>query len=283
MEYEELGKCRCCYGKFCRDGTLIMGWEPIRIIETVKDPGCSPTASDSDELEDIKFDDYLKQGDHSSSANNENPRVFAHSHFLLHDDLIEARAEYDEKCIEVSDYGLEWASEKDDEWADINGYKGFHERKFANLKWVYKCIDDARTSLVGFPNDALWWCMGSWGNLFPVTGHIDNDEYLGGNAGIAARTIALMGHKVYLWITSLPNYCFAYGMPQWIKSSFKLQPIRPTEREYKIPIGQAQVVWGYNINSLKEGDNFAWVLWRLRICCASESSDDEGGGSDTGS
>jgi hypothetical protein len=105
--------------------------------------------------------------------------------------------------------------------------------------------------------------------LFNMNGHLNQDEYTTGNAGLAARTIAHMGRRGFLMDAASSN-CHAISMPTWIKNYFRLQPLRPTERSIKIPIGLAPQLWGSGLNNVNmNGDNFAWLLWRLRICCAS--------------
>jgi conjugal transfer pilus assembly protein TraU len=288
-EMESIGSCECCYGEFCRQGTLIMFWEPHRVIETVKDPYCSPTASESSLLEDSSTEDeeitaetdIMEElqlgGTHSAHSNTEDATVFAQVHYLTHPDLDEIIRDFDTECWEFSDTGREYISEDDDDWQAIYSSDWWPEAEmFANLEMVEVCIADALTAQFGTPIDALYWCMGTWGMLFNMNGHLNQDEYTTGNAGLAARTIAHMGRRMMLW-DAATVICYAGPMPIWFKSYFKLQPLRPTERDFKIPIGQAPEFWGEDLNKLEGGDNFAWLLWRKRICCSSEQSSGSGG------
>ncbi|BBO77503.1 hypothetical protein DSCW_49200 [Desulfosarcina widdelii] len=276
FEFQVLGVCQCCYSEYyCRTGALVAFWEPHRIIETVKDPYCSPTDSSSFLLSDSSVViDALEQlqlsGTHSDHSNTEDATVFAQVHYLTHPILDAIIDEFDDLCWEYSDTGMEYISESDDEWQDIHSSMWWPEADmFANLSLVETCMVDAATAQFGAPVDALYWCMGAWGMLFNMNGHMNQDEYTTGNAGLAARTIAHMGRRGYL-MDAASTTCYAIPMPIWIKSYFRLQPLRPTERSAKIPIGLAPLLWSGNLNNIGQGgDNFAWLLWRLRICCAS--------------
>ena len=275
FEFEVLGFCECCYGEYCRYGALIAFWEPHRIIETVKDPYCTPTGSLSFLLNEdfIDIDDLEKMqlsGTHSDHSNTEDATVFAQVHYLTHPILDVIIDEFDDICLEHSDNHMEYISETDIEWQDIHSSMWWPEADmFANVSLVEACMADAASSQLGVPIDALYWCMGAWGMLFNMNGHLNQDEYTSGNAGLAARTIAHMGRRGFL-MDAASSTCHAISMPTWIKNYFRLQPLRPTERSIKIPIGMAPLLWGSGLNNVNmNGDNFAWLLWRLRICCAS--------------
>lgn len=275
-EIESLGECICCYSEYyCRIGILIAFWEPHRIIETVKDPYCSPTGSDSDLLDGSTggggiVDQLMLGGTHSGHSNQEDATVFAQVHYLTHPTLNSIIRQFDIECLEYSNPGMEYVSEDDSEWQAIYSSDWWPEAgMFANLAMVEACMADAATAQFGFPIDALYWCMGAWGMLFNMNGHMNQDEYVTGNAGLAARTIAHMGRRMMLW-DAATDTCFAIPMPIWFKSYFKLQPLRPTERSIRIPIGMAPEFWSADLNNVVrgDGDNFAWLLWRRRVCCS---------------
>ena len=263
------------------------------MIETVKDPYCSPTASESDLLDEDSDDEEITEntdilerlelgGTHSDHSNTEDATVFAQVHYLNHEDLEEIIRGFDQECWEFSDPGQEYISEDDDEWQALYSSDWWPEaEKFATLPLVEACIADATSAQFGYPIDALYWCMGSWGLLFNMNGHLNQDEYTTGNAGLAARLIAHMGRRMMLWDAATVT-CYAGPMPIWRKSFFKLQPLRPTERDIRIPIGQAPEFWGEDLNKLEDGDNFAWLLWRKRVCCSSDESRDDDSGGGTG-
>ncbi|BBO87979.1 TraU family protein [Desulfosarcina ovata] len=274
-EFEVLGTCECCYGWWCRYGTLIAFWEPHRIIETVKDPYCSPTASQSLLLslsaDDAgSLDEVFLGGTHADHSNTEGATVFAQVHYLTHPMLDAMIDEFDDMCWESSDNGMEYISETDSEWQEIYSSMWWPEASlFATYPMVETCMADAAAAQFGTPIDALYWCLGAWGTLFNMNGHFNQDEYTTGNAGLAARTIAHMGRRGLL-MDAASVQCYAISMPIWIKSYFKLQPIRPNEHPFKIPIGMDPLFWSEGLNRVDPGgDNFAWLLWRLRICCAS--------------
>jgi conjugal transfer pilus assembly protein TraU len=221
----------------------------------------------------IDIDDLEKMqlsGTHADHSNTEDATVFAQVHYLTHPILDLIVAEFDSICVEFSDSKMEYISETDSEWQGIYSSMWWPEADlFANLPMVEACMADAAAAQLGTPIDALYWCMGGWGMLFNMNGHLNQDEYTTGNAGLAARTIAHMGRRGFL-MDAASSICHVRPMPVWKKSYFRLQPLRPRERSFKIPIGMNPLVWAGGLNKVGlKGDNFAWLLWRLRICCAS--------------
>ena len=100
--------------------------------------------------------------------------------------------------------------------------------------------------------------MGAWGSTFPISGHANNDEYITGNAAVAARAIYIGGRTggsmMLLRIIVMLVQC-----PYGLKTTSKLQPIRPDNRHELIPIGQSSLIWGAGMNAEADCmDNFAW-------------------------
>jgi hypothetical protein len=61
-----------------------------------------------------------------------------------------------------------------------------------------------------------------------------------------------------------------YPLPVWLKSQYKLQPVRPVRSALCPTIGRTELMWGAGNNPPSPGqaDNFAYLLWRWRDCCA---------------
>ncbi len=209
-------------------------------------------------------------GTHSDHSNTEDATVFAQVHYLTHPMLNVMITVFDGICHEFSDSRMEYITEIDGEWQEIYSSMWWPEASlFATYPMVEACMADAATAQFGTPMDALYWCLGAWGTLFNMNGHFNQDEYTTGNAGLAARAVAHMG-RLGLLMDAASVPCYAVPMPIWIKSYFRLQPLRPSERPFKIPIGMDPLFWAGGLNRVElGGDNFAWLLWRLRICCAS--------------
>ncbi len=261
------GNCQCRYGYIVRTGTLVTVWEPIRIIETVKDPYCMLTDGEHNSDEAVE-----KGGTHSDTGAQEDHSVFQNVHIILPDYLMRSIMEVDARCVHSSlGNPMEYISEDDSAWNDDSIAEATYPLTslFADYDLQMLCEYDSYTSQFGFSNPLLFWCMGSWGSTYPMSGHNNNDEYVTGNIALAARAIYI-GARTGRIFDAASYYCYAGPMPLWIKHYFKLQPLRPTLKQYLIPIGMSSLLWDERLNADMDcGDNFAWVLWRKRWCCDS--------------
>ena len=262
------GQCECQYGEFIRQGTLVTLWEPVRIIETVKDPYCMMTAGENNGSAADQ-----NGGTHSDTGAQEDHSVFQQVHIILPEYIMQSITQIDSRCFHSSmGNPMDYLSEDDPAWNDDTIAAATYPLTgmAADFDMQMACKADSATSQFGFPNPALFWCMGAWGSAFPMSGHVNNDEYVTGNIATAARAIYVGARWGYIF-DAASYYCYAGPMPLWIKNYFKLQPLRPTNNHLLIPIGLSSLIWDTGLNSDFEcGDNFAWVLWRKRWCCDSQ-------------
>lgn len=282
------GQCTCYYGKFKRTGTLYEYWDPARIIETVKDPGCMMAEGESD----MELGDMLSHGTTHSNTAIDGDMAFQQVHITMPDFIQESLMENDMRCWHTS-MGLptDYLSEDDAAWNnEVVAALDYPLTDFAaDFERILACVADSVTSQFGYPIDPFFWCMGSWGNTFPVNGHSGTNEYLTTQANVAGRAIYVGGRTGRILDTA-SYYCYNFPMLVWIKSYFNLQPVRPTVRNRMIPIGQSPILWESGLNASTCMDNFAWVLWRKRSCCDSSNggsmdnnnSSGGGGGGGTG-
>jgi conjugal transfer pilus assembly protein TraU len=275
-EVEREGNCECRYGQFTRTGTLVTVWEPVRIIETVKDPYCMMAAGE-DESENGEGDSLeTNSGTHSDTGAQEDHSVFQHVHIILPDYITQSIQQVDNRCWHSSvGNPMDYISEDDAAWSDDTIAAATYPltSMAADYDMQMQCESDAYSSQLGLPNSILFWCMGAWGSTYPMSGHYNNDEYVTGNIALAARAIYIGGRTGRIY-DAASYYCYAGPMLLWIKHYFKLQPLRPTLKQYLISIGLSSHLWDQSLNADMEcGDNFAWVLWRRRWCCDSQGGD----------
>jgi len=264
---KEKGSCSCQYGMFKRKGTLYEFWEPIRIMETVKDPGCMLTEGDDD---DVNYP--MQYGVGNDTGNTDPPVIFQNVHIVLPDFLLESIVKNDARCWHVSVGRTDtYFSEGDTAWNnDALAAVEFPETEvYGTFSAVLTCPQDAVMSQFGTPIDVYPWCLGSWGNTFPIVGRVGTDDYTTAQLVVAARALLMGGQEGWIFDTA-SYYCYPGPMITFIKSYFKFQPVRPVKRNQLISMGLSAMAWGSALNtSLTCGDNFAWVLWRKRSCCDS--------------
>ena len=69
---------------------------------------------------------------------------------------------------------IAWASELDPAWLDdeLSFLLNPEAALFANLPAQAACAADCTTSSAGLPLDALFWCAGCQGGMYPLTGNV---------------------------------------------------------------------------------------------------------------
>ena len=121
------------------------------------------------------------------------------------------------------------------------------------------------------PLDALFWCMGSWGSAYPLTGHKGNDSIVEDNAALAGRLIYKLVREYTLTDTAT-NVCGPTMWPIWDK-----EPLPPPDYEARqglyVPAHRTERahLGGGQHSPYSAGgnasDNFDWVLTRKKLCC----------------
>ncbi|WP_267523604.1 TraU family protein [Campylobacter sp. MG1] len=131
------------------------------------------------------------------------------------------------------------------------------------------CITDAVSSQVNFPLDPLFWCKGSWGNTYPLSGFVSKHSLVEDSASIASTFIFKMHRELLTWNSSgISALCFAHPLPFWIKSSNRLQFIAPMPNFTGMSIGRSGIIWEAGKNIPFVGENFSYLWFRKHDCCA---------------
>ena len=249
--------------KYYRVGIPVSFWEPARYIETVKDPYCFPSLGKSYDKEQSAF--YA--GDNSSS--DEAYSTFAQAHYFIFPAWAMMELFVDWVCVESSGFDLAYMTEIDPLWNDdmLSEFINPEAVLFGNMATQLACMADAVAANAGFPLTPLFWCMGSWGSAYPMTGTMDYDEYVQANAAIAARFIYKMARQLLICDPGV-YLCSCVPTPIWVKHNYKMHITKPVKDINCHPIGRTSLIWGAKKNPPYEGDNFLWMIFRKRACCA---------------
>ena len=247
-----------------RAGIRVGFWEPVRAIETVKDPFCFPTGG----LDASSGAGMNGLGGTLDRSNNTHS-TFAQAHYLYYALFEMLDIFLDIPCISQEGFDIAWIGEVDPSYqSDVVGlFMSPEALLFANPISALACMPDAAAASVGSPLDALFWCMGTWGNTYPLTGTISGGTYVEENAGLAARTIFRMA-RTGLLVDRAMDSCEARITPIWRKSHYKLQLMAPVAENRCHNIGESGALWDFAKNPPGRGqDNFSWLKWRKVNCC----------------
>jgi conjugal transfer pilus assembly protein TraU len=133
------------------------------------------------------------------------------------------------------------------------------------------CAADCLAASLGFPLDPLFWCLGCQVGLHPLSGTIKPHE-----SGLASSTVAVqrahaMLHRalVTMNVSTPAAMCFPIPAPIMQKTWYKTQLLRPIPTPLMAhPYGRSTTLWGTGKEFPIEGEDFAYMIWRRRVCCA---------------
>lgn len=269
--YLEKGSAVC----YCtKNGRPILGltmsyWNPVEAIETTKIPMCLSTLNIYIDIGDAwKNMGTLSQLDVSGYT-------FANAHQIKLNVLDILNLFMDVPCVPHEGFGIAFFTEfMASEWNNSLASYFLHPEVllFANPAASLACAADSVAATAGWPIDALFWCAGGWGSVYPFTGHVEDGNYIRANVLDMARLYYLLHRTLISYDTGI-DYCGAVLTPIWIKSHVKFHQMRPV-RGPVLTIGTPTILWSSAKNppgGTKKGspDNFSWMIWKLVRCCMS--------------
>lgn len=261
--------CACPGNPLPRVGLAIGFWEPAILVDVTRTPFCMVNLGGLS-LNYGKY--YRKGGVETSHLSNQS---FYHVHWYRFPLLYWLNVLTDGLCVERGDFDIAYPSEIDAMWNDDE--LGFivnpEAALFGNLAAQAACALDASTALVSSPIDKLFWCAGAQGSMYPLTGHVQ--EHVGGvqaSVLLAERMNFKMHRQGLLEESSAENnqaLCrkqYASILP---KSRYRYQMTNPLPTPQACyPLGRATSLWEAGHEYPYKGEDFGYLMWRKRNCCA---------------
>ncbi len=254
-----------CKDPIPRIGIPVSFFEPSRLIEVVKDPYCFPS---------MGFGLTTSGGALGGTSGDDgsgNQSTFYQAHYYIFPIYALLELLTDFICLQMTGFDMAYLTEVDPLWNNdtLSAILNPEALLFGNPISNLACIADAVTSAVFEPIDALFWCKGSWGNAYPLTGQTGGDGYVEGGASVAASLIYKLHRQLILWGSwGQAGLCGYYPAPIWRKSAYRLQIVTPIPSVYATTIGTTGTIWSFGKNPPFVGDNFSYLLFKKRECCA---------------
>jgi conjugal transfer pilus assembly protein TraU len=214
-------------------------------------------------------------GIHGARGEARAQNSFYHVHWYVYPVIYWLELLVDFVCLEQQSFDVAYLTEFDPLWDDdeLSFILNPEAVVFANPLAQAACAADCAAASSGFPLDALFWCGGCQGSLYPFTGN--NAAH---NSGVQSsllmvqRMMAKLHRELLLWGTiGKEGLCQKYPMPTIKKSQYKTQMTypRPTTRGPMAcnPLGRTEVFWGAGREFPYKGEDFGYLIWRKRNCC----------------
>jgi len=251
-------------------------WAPARLVEVVRRPYCFPLFGGS-----VMSGAGTKIGAKGrmmggpgpgTTAHDASDSVFYHFHYFAFP--LAVMLDLFSGCMAdgMTSFDLMYLSELDPTWNDsqLAFFLNPEAVLIANPVAQTACIGDAAASNVGHPSESMFWCAGSWGGLYPLTGTVlTNGDPVANSSLIVARSLAALHRRGLAWKTmGKAAMCGAYIYPTIPKTQYKFEQLYPVaEANENHWIGESPFKWGEWRNIPGVGEDFVHMIWRWQDCC----------------
>ncbi len=256
-------------------GIPIGFWEGIEIYDMSKDPFCLVSLGGLN----LKVGGFAGRGSQSDKGRRTRYAAW-HMHKYTMPIFKLLSIVFDTTCLEVSSmtrpFDLGYMTELDPMWLDdeLTFILNPEAVVFGKPAAQAACTADCTAATAHLPLDNLFWCGGCQGSMYPLTGNIAGD-YGGIQSSLLSmeKFIYKMHRELQMWETSGSGaLCQAKPRPFIKKSQYRTQLIYPSvmnsKKEGCQPMGRANVLYDSGKEIPIKGENFGYLLWRKRNCCA---------------
>lgn len=252
-------------------------WMPKFVIETIQKPYCSPTLGGAM----LSNKTRLTTGGDVGSPKTKVDQIvsdsaFLHFHTFSFPILAMLELFMESSCNPDGyvDMDLQYISEPDPLWNDslLSAYLNPEALLFANPGASLACITDCTSvSALGIGMDAMHWCAGCWGNVYPFTGHANhNGSRVKHSSLIAVKSLAAQHRRLlaYKTIGEQASCSGGYRYPTLVKEQYRFGMFFPTPQSSNNHlIGKSTMLWGENRGKASVGSHHVYTGYRYQDCC----------------
>lgn len=269
--------CQCNAGLGFNFGIPLEFWMPVRIVEVTRTPFClvSMNGLQLDPGIEVK-EPGMRTGTGGSDATAS--YAFYHAHWYINPLLHWLGVLLDFDCLERAGFDLAYVTELDPTWdddalANIISPEGLLT---ANLPGVAACAADCAATVTGWPLEQLWWCSGCNGLLLPPSGNISAHVSGRQSSALLVSRLLLRLHRAGAarYTHSRQAACGpGWYSPGLVKTAYKMNMLHPKPQEKRLnrccePLGSSPELWGRGAEWPASGEDFVYLLFRKRHCCA---------------
>lgn len=244
-------------------------WEPARLIEFTWKPGCLSSLGGVQ----MPFN-RTRIGAIGTTADSGGAENFLHYHYMAFPLLTVMDMFSGGRCNAggFTDLDLMYLSELDPTWNDdtLAFFANPEAAAVANPAAGAACAADAVSSGAGKPINSLFWCAGSWGHLYPLSGWAGrNTDVVAGSSLRTARALGALHRRGMAWRTMGEDaMCESKISATLPKTQYKFTMMHPVgETEDDHVMGESTLHWGAGKSFPMGGEEPAYLIWRWNDCC----------------
>ena len=252
-----------------RPGITTSMWEPARLVEFQRVPGCSSV------LNGTRFPfDRLNQGHHQRGGKRGAQGTFMHYHFYAFPLLTMLDMFTNPGCIADGyiDLDMMYMSEVDPTWNndELAFFSNPEAAAVANPLAVAACPADAVASTAGRPIESLFWCAGTWGLVYPLSGNQYTMSGVVKNTSLLKVKVLAALHRRGLAHRTMGEDAMCEGKIDvtFSKEMYKYTLLHPLpETDDAHVTGESTFSWGMGRTIPGIGQDLIYTIWRWNDCC----------------
>jgi len=256
----------CPVSELYRIGIAIGYWEPFALTDVTRAPYCMVNLGGfSISAGKLGSGGGKRQGGDDTAA-------FYHVHWYKYPLTYWLNIITSMGCLQGGDLDIGYLSELDPMW-DSSALSAIIQPEailFSNLIAQAACAADAVASLNGMPVDALFWCAGSQGSMYPFNGYVSNEFSPLQTSVLLSERMAFKLHRQGMIMNSIGEntaVCFEYPSAIIPKSRWRYQMVNKYPDAGQChPLGRSVTRWETGKNMPNDRRNFGYLLWRKRNC-----------------
>ena len=252
-------------------GIGITYWQPLFISEIERRPGCLSSIGGVQVLSSAYNTEASNQTHTGAGRGKGANRMQVHWYEYPIFSMLEMFKSLG--CKSNSGFNLAYLTEVDPMWQDDAWSAVFTPEAavFANPAADLACAVDAVAAMTSYPLDPLFWCAGTWGNIYPLAGNSNHsgDPFTLNNQ-IQAKFVARSARMGLSWQTIGPlAICSSVPNPIWTKSEYRYNQVAPINRRGRaVTTGDNGKLFQYPpLTNVPTKEWTVNLIWQGQQCC----------------
>lgn len=255
---------------FKRVGVAIGYWEPSAVTDVTRSPMCMVN------LGGMQIGGFKKAliGSASKAGGREDGRTgtFYHTHWYQYPLISWLKIFSEDMCMQGGEFDIGYMSELDPMWNDdlLSVFVNPEAVLFGNPIAQFACVADAIAADTNLPLDALFWCAGSHGSIYPFTGTTSTENSPLNQAVLMSERMNFKLHRQGVVQDTFPYdtaVCFSGSVPIVPKERYRYQLVNPIPNANAChPYGRNVMRWQVGHDTPTTSKNYGYLIWRKRNC-----------------
>ncbi|NNH97762.1 conjugal transfer pilus assembly protein TraU [Pasteurella multocida] len=252
---------------FFRIGVAIGFWEPLAVTDVTRDPMCMVN------MGGMKISGLKKRGQGKATKTAvDNTNTFYHVHWYKYPLISWLNIITTASCMQGGEYDIGYLSEIDPMWNDdkLSIFVNPEAALFGNPIAQLACSADALASEFDTSIDALFWCAGAHGSVYPFTGSTSNESSGLNSSVLLTERMNFKLHRQGIILDTVPEnkaVCYEYPAPIIPKERYRYQLVNTiADANQCHPYGRSVLRWQNGKELPTTLKNYGYLVWKKRNC-----------------